>query len=229
MKNVLVSTALLALILCGAAGISQALGMQEPPTGMVSIPAGEFWMGRYLVNGASEYLVLERDRLDDQPAHQVAVDAFYMDKYEVTAEEYARFVEATGAIKPWYWPGGKVEKGMERVPVHDVTWEEAKSYCAWAGGKRLPTEAEWERAARGGLDRKRNPWGDQGGQNRTADGNDRGPVPVGSVPAQNDYGLFDIVGNVWEWTNDWYQRDYYTISPDSNPQGRLVSTRLLHH
>src|SRR5687768_12460790 len=101
MKNVSVSIVLLAVVLAGGATVFA--GMQEPPSGMVLIPAGEFWMGRYQVGGPNEYLVLERDRLDDQPSHKVYVDAFYMDQYEVTAEEYARFVEATGAIKPWYW------------------------------------------------------------------------------------------------------------------------------
>jgi iron(II)-dependent oxidoreductase len=192
-----------------------------PPAGMTTIPAGEFWMGRSFVQSADDYLTLERDRRDDVPAHKVYVDGFYMDKYEVTQEEYAKFVEATGAAKPWFWKDGRIVPGQEKHPIHHVTWEEAASYCRWVN-KRLPTEAEWERAARGGLDRKRNPWGDEGGgRGRTAAPPPRqlGPVEVGSVPAQNDYGLFDIIGNVWEWTADWYDKDYYAASPYSNPQG----------
>ena len=91
--------------------------------------------------------------------HKTFVDAFYMDKNEITNEQYARYVQTAGKPAPWYWPGGKVPKGDERKPVHDVTWFEAEAYCK-AAGKRLPTEAEWERAVRGGLDRKKFAWGD---------------------------------------------------------------------
>jgi len=187
--------------------------------GMSLIPAGDFWMGRTFYVNVEQATILERDRRDDMPAHKVFVDAFYMDKHEVTNEEYARFVEATGKPKFWYWPGGNVAKGEERQPVHDVTWEEADAYCRWTG-KRLPTEAEWERAARGGLDRQRFPWGnEQGGGGKQAHiGHPYGPTTVGSF-LPNPYGLYDMAGNVWEWTNDWYDRDYYTVTPDRNPPG----------
>jgi formylglycine-generating enzyme required for sulfatase activity len=214
MKAVFILIALLSLIL-PAVAIAQTA-----PEGMTLIPEGEFWMGRHFIQSADDYLILERDRRDDQPAHKVYVDAFYMDKYEVTQAEYSRFIEATGAAKPWYWQEGKLVEGQQKFPIHHVMWEEAAAYCRWTG-KRLPTEAEWERAARGGLDRKRNPWGDDGGRGRVAAPPQRqlGPVEVGSVPAQNAYGLFDIIGNVWEWTSDWYDRDYYASSPYHNPQG----------
>src|SRR6185503_10787200 len=101
----------------------------------------------------------ERDRRDDTPAHKLKMGAYYMDKYEVTNEDYARFIEATGGAKPWYWQAGSIVKGEERFPVHDVTWYQADAYCKWVG-QRLPTEAEWERAARGGLDRQKFSWGD---------------------------------------------------------------------
>ena len=165
---------------------------------MVLIPAGEFWMGRTHTTSLEQAIILERDRRDDQPAHKIFVDAFYLDKYEVANTDYARFVEATGAARPWQWPGGKVAKAEERWPVSNVNWAEADSYCRWAG-KRLPSEAEWERGARGGLDRKRFPWGDQGGRGRAHTGSATGPTAVGSFPA-NDFGLFDMAGNVWEWT-----------------------------
>jgi formylglycine-generating enzyme required for sulfatase activity len=191
---------------------------------MVSIPAGEFWMGRaefqYLVDRNNE---IERDRLDDGPAHKVYLKSFYMDKYEVTNEEYARFTDTTAATPPWYWPHGKVPKGEEQRPVYNVSWAEATAYCSWAG-KRLPTEAEWERAARGGLERKRFPWGDDEAiRNKAHLGFPWGPTKVGSFPP-NDYGLYDMIGNVWEWTNDWYNRDYYAVSPDRNPEGPKTGT-----
>jgi iron(II)-dependent oxidoreductase len=212
---------------------------QQVPDGMVSIPGGEFWMGRTHYFLIDEVGWLERDRRDDTPAHKIIISPFYLDKYEVTNEEYARFADATSKPKMWYWPGGKVAKGEERQPVHDVTWFEADAYCK-SVGKRLPTEAEWERAVRGGLDRKKFAWGDAGvglGGN-DPDAAPGGPAektkqahvgypwgasPVGAYPP-NAYGLFDMVGNVWEWTNDWYDRDYYPVSPDRNPQGPANGT-----
>jgi len=189
----------------------------RPPAGMVLIPAGEFWMGRTHTTSLEQAIILERDRRDDQPAHRIYVDAFHLDTHEVTSADYARFVEATGAAKPWHWPGGTVAKAEARWPVSNVTWAEADAYCRWAG-KRLPSEAEWERAARGGLDRKRYPWGDEGGRGRAHTSSATGPTKVGSFPP-NAYGLFDMAGNVWEWTRDWHERDFYATSPDRNPTG----------
>jgi len=213
--------------------------LQQPPEGMVLIPGGEFWMGRTHYFLIDEVGWLERDRRDDMPAHKTFIDAFYMDKNEVSNEQYARFAQSAGKPAPWYWPGGKVPKGDEKKPVHDVTWFEADAYCK-AAGKRLPTEAEWERAVRGGLDRKKFAWGDNapglggndpdaapgGPAERTKQahvGFPFGTAEVGSYPA-NGFGLFDMVGNVWEWTNDWYDRDYYPVSPDRNPQGPSTGT-----
>jgi formylglycine-generating enzyme required for sulfatase activity len=211
---------------------------QTPPpqekVSMASIPAGDFWMGRVHYFLIDEVGWLERDRRDDLPAHKVYIDAFSMDKYEVTNEAFARFLDATGGRKLWYWPGGKIAKGEERFPVHDVTWYQADAYCK-SVGKRLPTEAEWERAARGGLDRKKFSWGDGGlglsgsdtdtqvsaeatNTKRAHVGFPFGPTTVGSYPP-NGFGLYDMTGNVWEWINDWYDRDYYTVTPDRNPPG----------
>lgn len=204
----------------------------QTPQGMASIPEGDFWMGRAHFFLMDEIGVNERDRRDDTPAHKVYVDSFYLDKYEVTNEEYARFVQAASGATLWYWPGGKVASGEERMPVHDVTWFQAEAYCK-SVGKRLPTEAEWERAARGGKEKEKFAWGDTslglsgydadfGGNSTTSKqahvGYPWGPTTVGSFPP-NGYGLYDIVGNVWEWTSDWYDRDYYTMTPDRNPQG----------
>jgi formylglycine-generating enzyme required for sulfatase activity len=184
---------------------------------MVLVPAGEFWMGRTHTNSLEQAIILERDRRDDQPAHKLHVDGFFIDTREVTNAEYATFVAVTGAAKPWHWPGGKVGAAEEKLPVVNVNWAEAHDYCR-SVGKRLPTEAEWERAARGGLDRKRYPWGDDRPVGRAHTGSPNGPTAVGSFPP-NAYGLFDMAGNVWEWTSDWYERDFYSVSPDRNPTG----------
>ena len=190
---------------------------QPIPSGMVLVPGGEFWMGRTLTSSVEQAIILERDRRDDTPAHRVYAEAFYMDEREVTNEEYARFTETSSAARPWYWPGGKVAKGEERLPVQETNWAEANAYCQ-SLGKRLPTETEWESAARGGLDRKRYPWGDEAARGRAHTGSPAGPAAVGSF-APNAYGLYDMAGNVWEWTNDWYDRDYYAVSPQRNPTG----------
>src|SRR5687767_11010144 len=106
---------------CVASGFSRTIDAQstltQPPANMAAIPAGEFWMGRTHTATLEQAIILERDRRDDQPAHKIHIDAFYLDKNEVTNADYLRFVEATGAARPWYWPGGKVAKGEERFPV----------------------------------------------------------------------------------------------------------------
>src|ERR1041384_5936674 len=105
----------------------------QPPQGMALIPDGEFWMGRTHYFLIDEVGWLERDRRDDLPAHRVHIDAFYLDKYEVSNDDYGRFVEAVHGPKPWYWVKGAVPKGQEKFPVHDVTWFQADAYCKWAG------------------------------------------------------------------------------------------------
>jgi len=187
--------------------------------GMSLIAAGDYWMGRVHFFPVDSVALFERDREDDYPAHKVYLDAFYIDKYEVNNDDYASFVTVTGRAKPWHWKDGKVPKGEDRFPIYNVNWNDAEAYCKWAG-KRLPTEAEWEKAARGSLDRKAFPWGDidNGAASTHANTNSVGPLPVGSFPP-NNYGLYDMVGNVWEWLQDWYERNYYSVSPRRNPQG----------
>jgi len=186
--------------------------------GMVQIPAGKFWMGRphAVDNDADDNM--PRAWRDDRPANHIYLDAFYLDKYEVTNAEYARFLEATGGKggkAPWHWLHGKVPEGEERQAVTNITWFEADAYCKLAG-KRLPTEAEWERAARGGLDRKTYSWGDAEDVKLAVSRNKAAAVGT-STP--NDYGLYDMIGNVIEWSNDWYDRGYYAFMPKRNPQG----------
>jgi formylglycine-generating enzyme required for sulfatase activity len=173
-----------------------------------------------------------------------------MDKYEVTNAQYRQFVQATGYKEPegWAYINGVWNYGYkpwsdnnlngDNQPVTCVSWEDAKAYCEWAG-KRVPTEAEWEKAARGGLVGKRYVWGDSlpssGGAGNFADETakktfhhltifedyDDGYVytsPVGSFE-KNGYGLYDMAGNVWEWCADWYDSSYYATSPTENPRG----------
>ena len=248
------------------------------PDGMIWIPGGRFWMGT--------------DHMEDaQPVHQVEVRGFWMDRTDVTNEEFARFVKATGYVtiaeRPldpkqfpslaaedftrgsivftppvgpvsldhplawwkfvrganWRHPEGPTSdlRGKEKYPVVHIAWPDAAAYAKWAG-KRLPTEAEWEFAARGGRDRQDYPWGNelnpkgkwmantfQGhfpDKNTSEDGY-AGVAPVASF-APNDFGLYDMSGNVWQWVSDWYRPDYYAqlrqdgsvaIDPKGPPDG----------
>ncbi|PYR99626.1 MAG: hypothetical protein DMG12_20145 [Acidobacteria bacterium] len=226
---------ILSTLLCCVCAALPIAAQTAVPEGMAQIPAGKFWMGRAYSIFLDSADLLPRDKMDDRPANNIYLDAFSIDKYEVTNADYARFVDATGARPPWHWPQGKIPNGEERFPVFNVNWFEATDFCKWAG-KRLPTEAEWEKAARGGLDRNHYSWGDaeiDRGEERllapqTAGRNTSTAAPavigrryamaVGSF-APNGYGLYDMTGNVMEWTNDWYDGNYYPFMPKQNPKG----------
>ena len=127
-------------------------------------------------------------------------------------------MQATGHRKPKYWSYSRLNQPNQ--PVVGVSWVDAVAYARWAG-KRLPTEAEWEKAARGGLSGRKYPWGDTIDSSKARYGQDWStgkPTSVGSYSA-NGYGLYDMAGNVWEWCSDWYGSDYYSSSPSRNPQG----------
>ncbi|MBI3757380.1 MAG: formylglycine-generating enzyme family protein [Deltaproteobacteria bacterium] len=182
----------------------------------IHIPAGEFSMG------SEDGYPVER------PVHIVHVDSFYLAAHPVTNEQYCRFIRETGSRTPyvddrrvqrenWDPETGAHPPGREQHPVVLVSWRDAQAYCKWAGG-RLPTEAEWEKAARGGLAGKRYPWGDEINPTLANYDNQTGTTPVGSCPP-NNYGLFDMAGNVWEWVADWYAPHYYGRSPALNPSG----------
>jgi formylglycine-generating enzyme len=131
-----------------------------------------------------------------------------MDKYEVTQEQYARFVEATGHKTPIDWPNGRPSPKLAKHPVVNVTFEDAAAYARWAG-KRLPTEAEWEKACRG-ADGRVYPWGNSAADRKVAapvgDNSKDHTWPVGSFPEDvSPYGILDMAGNVWEWTDSWYE------------------------
>jgi sulfatase modifying factor 1 len=183
---------------------------------MVTIPLGEFLMGSPEGTG----------RADEWPQRSVYLDAFAIDQVEVTNERYMAFVATTGHRNPPnpYGTGPLLSiKGIEQLPVVQTTWYDAKAYCSWAK-KRLPTEAEWEKAARG-TDGRRFPWGDQPATLKRAnfdrewDG-EKTFYPVGSSPGgDSPYGVKDMAGNAREWVSDWYDPEYYQHAPDRNPQG----------
>lgn len=187
---------------------------------MVYIPAGDFSMG----SADAEALP------DEQPVHRVFLQAYYIDQYEITNAQYQRFVLATGrpapfVDRPWAapynWKGTAYPEGKGTCPVVLVSWDDAQAYAGWIG-KRLPTEAEWEKAARGGLERKQYPNGNNLDMNHA--NYEKGFLrarelkPVGSFEP-NSFGLYDMSGNVWEWCQDWYADDYYKKSPGQNPRG----------
>ncbi len=185
---------------------------------MVEIPGGEFERGRsHSLPDDGLKWVPELVR-DDRPVRTVRIDPFELSAHEVTNAEYLAYVEAGKAEAPYYWPQGRPPEGRADFPVVDVTWAEAAGYCAWRGG-RLPREVEWERACRGGAEARKYSWGDAEATKERArfDAVD-GPVAVGSFEA-NAYGLYDMSGNVWEWTADWYGREYYREAPAENPSG----------
>jgi formylglycine-generating enzyme required for sulfatase activity len=220
----------------------------------LDVPAGEFLMGSTdKETGTAD---------DEKPLHTVYLAAFRIMQTEVTNGMFERFVNATGhtttaeaggkslvfdvnkkewtliAGADWRHPRGPGSNlsGLGSHPVVHVSWDDAVAYCAWAGG-RLPTEAEWEKAARGPSgDGRRYPWGDQppegdllnfADRNRDMDGADKSTddgyqftAPIGSYPkGASPYGVLDMAGNVWEWVADWYDETYYARSPRSNPTG----------
>ncbi|MCJ7520830.1 MAG: formylglycine-generating enzyme family protein, partial [Dehalococcoidia bacterium] len=208
--------------------------VKEVPEGMVLIPAGEFMMGSPSGEGSD----------DEHPQHTVYVDAFYMDKYEVTNAQYKKFCDTTSYVteaekkgSSWARTGSKwkemqganwrhpigPDSDIDAVldhPVVHINWEDATAYAEWAG-KRLPTEAEWEKTCRSGTSTKYSfgnsesqlgdyAWYDSNSGNKTH--------PVGQKKP-NSWGLYDMHGNVWEWCSDWYDLGYYAVSPSRNPSG----------
>jgi len=184
---------------------------------MRRIPEGWFQMGS------------AAGRDDERPLHRVWVDAFELASFQTTNAEYARFLEDTRHPPPLLWDDPNFANPEQ--PVVAVSWFDAVAYCDWlsrALGKkyRLPTEAEWERAARGGVEGEDYPWGSIAPEELTnyASRWKTGPEPVG-LYAPNPYGLYNLGDNVHEWCADWYDAAYYGVSPERNPQGALTSGR----
>jgi formylglycine-generating enzyme required for sulfatase activity len=181
----------------------------EPP--LIEIPAASFLMGS---NSGQDC---------ERPIHQIWIDTFLLAATQVTNAEYARFLTATASQPPPFWRDPSFSHPQQ--PVTGVSWFEAARYCEWltsqtARAYRLPTEAEWELAARGGLEQKDFPWGDAPPQSLPdyATRWQTGPEPVARY-APNAFGLYDICDNVHEWCSDWYDPNYYAASPERNPPG----------
>lgn len=212
---------------------------------LARIPAGEYLMG-----------AADADA-NERPVRRVYISEFLIGRFPVTNDEYARFVRATNYrppavfelpliaagrrealfrdIAPQYaWSDGEPPPGLGSHPVVLVRYEDAEAYCQWASDElgrrfRLPTEAEWEKAARGGSDGMRYPWGndiDPSRCNFLADATlkrQRGTRPTGTYPP-NNFGLYDVIGNVWEWVSDWYADDYYSVGEMHDPRGPASGT-----
>jgi formylglycine-generating enzyme required for sulfatase activity len=186
-----------------------SMGQDITQRNMILIPGGEFIMGKNTSYPS-----------DWSPEHSVKVDSFYMDAREITNQEYYAFCQATGHALPEFWGMDRVNSGagFPDHPVVGVSCYDAEAYAKWTG-KRLPTEAEWEYAARGGLAGKNFPTGDQVDSTQANYGKKyKGILRTGSF-APNGYGLYDMAGNVWEWVSDFYGHDYYQHSPEVNPAG----------
>jgi formylglycine-generating enzyme required for sulfatase activity len=184
---------------------------------MVLIPGGEFQRGRTFSWEDAELKYSPTAFNDDLPVRTIHVDAFFMDEAEVTNVRYASFVRAGRHRPPYHWTRGAMPEGKANHPVVNVSWEDAAAFCSQEG-KRLPTEAEWERACRGLADGRMFPWGDADPGPKLAHYDSDAPAPVCSKQ-KSYFRLCDITGNVWEWTADWYDRTYYSVSPQRNPQG----------
>jgi formylglycine-generating enzyme required for sulfatase activity len=191
----------------GTTQVSAGDGME-----MVYVPAGDFNMGS------------SAGTADEQPGHSVYLDAYWIDKTEVTNVMYSQCVQSGSCLKPYnqsnthfnYYP----DPTYANYPVIDLKWSSAAAYCAWAG-RRLPTEAEWEKAARG-TDGRTYPWGNTLPNGSLLNFNSPAgdTVRVGNYPdGASPYGALDMAGNVTEWVADWYDAGYYGISPQANPSG----------
>lgn len=225
-------TGVLAAGLLLGAGFSAAADSPSIPDGMAYVPYGPFVMG---VDRApaketpSNKILTARERLskrqwsadafyDEGPSHTVLLDGYFIDKFEISNRQYGEFIKATGHAAPAYWDDPRLNKPEH--PVVGVNWFDAKAYCEWKD-KRLPTEAEWEKAARG-PNGYLYPWGNEFDVEKVNVGKRlSSTLPVDTLPAgASHYGIHHMAGNVFEWVADWYQPDFYGVSSElANPIG----------
>jgi len=208
--------------------LAKTQASKEAALEWVPVSAGEFEMGAEDEQAAD----------DEKPKHKVHLDAYLIGKYEVTNGQYQTFVKATGhrvpenCCDPKYniWRGDALPDSIAELPVINVSWDDAAAFCNWAGG-RLPTEAEWEKAARG-TDGRIYPWGNEPPSGHRANYS-FDPISIWDGPAslakkdqyengRSPYGAYEMAGNVWEWVQDWYDENYYKQSPAKNPMGPLT-------
>jgi formylglycine-generating enzyme required for sulfatase activity len=238
--------------------------IQKTGKEMVLIEAGWFEMGSTKEQMDAAYQLGKKYNKDtkrawfksEKPQHRVWVDAYYIDKTEVTNREYRQFMEASGYERKEYWSAegwkfiqqkkiteprywSNPEFNQPNQPVIGISWYEAEAYASWAG-KKLPTEAQWEKAARGN-DKRKYAWGNEAAdgsranycdakcvynwKDKSANDGHNYTSPVGSYEAgKSPDGIYDLTGNVWEWVRDWYDADYYSQSPERNPVNDKKST-----
>ena len=204
-----------------------AIGCQRVPKGMVLIPAGDFIMGTDEVDTDKTglgYGIVKPWYEDEHPKRTINLPAYYIDQYEVTNEQYNAYLVASNHRPPRHWTNGQYPGGQERYPVSWITWEDANGYCQWAG-KMLPTELQWEKAARG-TDGRTYPWGNDFDMTKAnVGGSAGGTKPVGSIEAgKSPFGVYDMIGNVWEWTADWYEP-----YPGATLTADFYQNKLGHH
>jgi len=222
-RIIMLSTILSLALTSGAWGTPPKKVAPSSYSGMVLIPQGSFEMGsRKSLRELDPVAIFQADRHmlgPEDPAHEVILDAYYIDLYEVTNTDFKKYLEATGSkTLPRYWKDAHFNQPTQ--PVVGTTWKEAQA-CCQSKNKRLPTEAEWEKAARGKRPVKY-PWGnEEPDKTRLNFNNQIGKTsPVGSFPeGKSDYGVFDLSGNVAEWVQDWHFPEYYLFSPKENPPG----------
>jgi formylglycine-generating enzyme required for sulfatase activity len=184
---------------------------EDSPKDMVLVSAGTFLMGTNEDIDRDNFYEFGFNKpffTDAAPGQEIYLDAYYIDKYEVSNKQYFEFVRATNHAVPAHWKGKIVPAGFEKFPVRHVNWIDASEYCKWAG-KRLPSEAEWEKAAKG-EDSRRYPWGNEFSFTK-ANVSENAEIPGGAreigsyETGKSPYGAYDMAGNVWEWTDDWYK------------------------
>jgi formylglycine-generating enzyme required for sulfatase activity len=193
------STVMFCLLIGGCHGI---LSEAEPPKGMILIPAGKFVMG---ASGEDGILGIEVG-VDQIPRRQVYLKSFYIDQFETTVGDYRKFIESTAYHEPYSWSDPNTQKFQNTDALSDVSSVDAENYCRWKG-KRLPAEEEWEKAARG-TDGRKWPWGNRFAKEltNTRESGLNKIVSPGSFPGDiSPYGVYDMGGNVMEWTSSWYE------------------------